>query len=211
MPPLLLTMWARGRRGDAERAKAGPEEVHISVALLSSETEEREEDECGEGHRPERDGELDLQRRGVVDVERGDEIGAVEMVVGVGPGDPREDVLVVRVGEHLEDGEREGDDQLGGGEEHQAEVAVDVEARGVRVEELVEGVAALEEETEGHDHVYDGDQRDNNGPHEDERVRRWDIVGRLEAADSLDDVEPMALHDYVCGEGEMSEACGSAT
>ncbi len=58
----------------------------------------------------------------------------------------------------LEETKWEGDSELDGSKAHEAEVAIDIEARAIRVEKLLDHDSAFEKGTKGEHSVDDGDE-----------------------------------------------------
>ena len=92
----------RGNGGaDAERLEEGVEPAFVQVHLLVAKTEEDKEDVGEEGNGPDEDAKLEAEDRVLFEVYGRELVVAVEIVVGVFPRDPGENVFIEGIGQEL--------------------------------------------------------------------------------------------------------------
>ena len=113
------------------------------------------------------------------------------------PRDPGVDGSVDSLGQKIVETEWEGDGELDGREAHKAEVAIGIEARAIRVEELLDHNSAFEKGAKGEHSVDDGDEGEEGRPHPEKWECNCDIVRVACTTDALDDVAAVTLNDDV--------------
>ena len=117
--------------------------------------------------------------------------------MGVFPRYPRAHAAVENVGQKHVETNWEGDSELDAREAHEAEVAIGIEARAIRVEELLDHDSTFEKGAEREESVDDGDEGEYGNPHPVKCYANWGIVSRDLTTDALDDVRAVALIDVV--------------
>lgn len=139
----------------------GPEETRLAG---KSKIEEEEESSGGESVSGDVDNDVHLAEED--EDAPGGILGAVEVPMGVGPRDPRLEV-VVDVDGHDEGAEWQTEAQLRRSEGHEAEVTIDVEAGAGGLKHFEERSTLLEESADGEDTVDRRAQAEEDWPDED--------------------------------------------
>ena len=117
--------------------------------------------------------------------------------MSVFPGDPRHHGNVEGIRQGDPKAKWEVDSELNGGEAHEAEVAIGVEARRVGVGELLDDTSALEPRAEGEQAEDHCDTREDERPHENEGVCYRGVVEGGITANTLNDVGTVTLNNNV--------------
>ena len=117
--------------------------------------------------------------------------------MSVFPRYPRVDDVVESIAQSHVETEWEGDGELDGREAHEAEVAIGIKARDIRVEELFKRISAFEKGAKGEDSVGAGDDGEDARPYPDKCDSKWSIMYGRPTTQALDNVAAVTLNDVI--------------